>query len=72
MLGGLAFSAAIAVLLIAFSYPLLRLLQVPEDIIHSAVMYLRIVFVGLIFTFIYNFFPIHCGPWATVKCRCIF
>ena len=56
MLGGLAFSAAIAVLLIAFSYPLLRLLQVPEDIIHSAVMYLRIVFVGLIFTFIYNFF----------------
>ena len=56
MLGGLAFSAAVAVLLIAFSYPLLRLLQVPEDIIHSAVMYLRIVFVGLIFTFIYNFF----------------
>ena len=56
MLGGLAFSAAIAVLLIVFSYPLLRLLQVPEDIIHSAVMYLRIVFVGLIFTFIYNFF----------------
>ena len=56
MLGGLAFSAAIAVLLIAFSYPMLRLLQVPEDIIHSAVMYLRIVFVGLIFTFIYNFF----------------
>ena len=56
MLGGLAFSAAVAVLLILFSYPLLRLLQVPEDIIHSAVMYLRIVFVGLIFTFIYNFF----------------
>lgn len=56
MLGGLAFSAAIAVLLIVFSYPLLRLLQVPQDIIHSAVMYLRIVFVGLIFTFIYNFF----------------
>lgn len=56
MLGGLAFSAAVAVLLIAFAYPLLRLLQVPEDIIHSAVMYLRIVFVGLIFTFIYNFF----------------
>ena len=56
MLGGLAFSAVIAVLLIVFSYPLLRLLQVPEDIIHSAVMYLRIVFVGLIFTFIYNFF----------------
>lgn len=56
MLGGLVFSAVTAALLIIFSYPLLGLLQVPEDIIHSAVQYLRIVFVGLIFTFIYNFF----------------
>ena len=56
MLGGIAFSAVVAVILIIFAYPLLRLLQVPEDIIHSAVIYLRIVFAGLIFTFIYNFF----------------
>ena len=56
MLGGLAFSAAVAVLLIAAAYPLLTLLQVPEDIMHSAVLYLRIIFTGLIFTFVYNFF----------------
>ena len=56
MLGGIAFSAVVAVILIIFAYPLLRLLQVPEDIIHSAVIYLRIVFAGLIFTFLYNFF----------------
>lgn len=54
--GGLVFSAAVALLLIVFAYPLLNLLQVPEDIIHSAVVYLRIIFVGLIFTFVYNFF----------------
>ena len=56
MLGGLAFSAVVAVLLVLFAYPLLNLLQVPGDIIHSAAVYLRIVFVGLVFTFIYNFF----------------
>ncbi len=56
MLGGIAFSAATALLLILFAYPLLRLIQVPSDIIDSAAMYLRIVFGGLIFTFVYNFF----------------
>ena len=49
MLGGLGFSAVI-------SHPLLELLQVPENIIGDAKGYLRIIFLGLIFTFIYNFF----------------
>ena len=35
--------------------PLLRLLQVPAEILPIAVNYLRIVFAGLIFTFFYNF-----------------
>ena len=56
MLGGLAFSAVVALLLILFAHPLLLLLQVPADIIGSAKGYLRIIFLGLIFTFIYNFF----------------
>ena len=56
MLGGLGFSAAVAVLLILFAHPLLELLQVPADIIGDAKLYLRIIFVGLIFTFVYNFF----------------
>lgn len=56
MIGGIGFSAAVTVLLMIFAYPLLVLLQVPQDIIGSAVVYLRIIFGGLIFTFIYNFF----------------
>lgn len=56
LIGGLIFSVVIAAALFTFAYPILNLLQVPEDIIHSAAVYLRIVFVGLIFTFIYNFF----------------
>jgi len=35
--------------------PLLRLMQVPTEILPIAVQYLRIVFAGLIFTFFYNF-----------------
>ena len=56
MIGGLGFSAAVTVLLLVFAHPLLALLQVPQDIIGSAAVYLRIIFGGLIFTFIYNFF----------------
>lgn len=56
MIGGLAFSAAVAVLLILFAHPILELLQVPTDIIGAAKGYLRIIFLGLIFTFVYNFF----------------
>ncbi len=56
LLGGLAFVVVVAALLIVFAYPLLRILQVPSDIMDSAASYLRIVFLGLIFTFIYNFF----------------
>ena len=49
MLGGLVFSAVVALLLIVLAYPLLGLLQVPDDIVHPAAVYLRIIFVGLIF-----------------------
>lgn len=56
MIGGLGFSAAVTVLLLIFAHPLLAILQVPQDIIGSAAEYLRIIFGGLIFTFIYNFF----------------
>lgn len=56
MLGGLAFSAALTLILLLVGDPLLRLLQVPQDIMGPADAYLKIVFAGLIFTFIYNFF----------------
>ena len=54
LLGGLAFSAAVSLLLILFARPLLNLLQVPSDIMDSAGMYLRIVFMGLIFRSVYK------------------
>lgn len=56
LLGGLAFSAALTVLLLLIGDLLLRLLQVPEGIMRPADAYLKIVFVGLVFTFVYNFF----------------
>ena len=56
MIGGLGFSAAVTILLLVFAHPLLALLQVPQDIISSSTVYLRIIFGGLIFTFTYNFF----------------
>ena len=56
LLGGLAFSAALTFLLLLIGDPLLRLLQVPEGIMGPADAYLKIVFVGLVFTFVYNFF----------------
>jgi putative MATE family efflux protein len=39
-----------------FSKSLLRLLRTPEDIINSSSTYLRIIFGGLFFTFLYNIY----------------
>ena len=49
LLGGLAFSAVAALVLILAAKPLLALLQVPADILEASVLYLRIIFTGLLF-----------------------
>lgn len=54
-LAGAAFSLAFSLVCVVLAQPLLRLLQVPQDILPLAAGYLRIVFGGLIFTFFYNF-----------------
>ena len=54
-IAGTVFSLAFSLLCILLANPLLRLLQVPAEILPIAVNYLRIVFAGLLFTFIYNF-----------------
>lgn len=54
-IAGTAFSLAFSAVCVLLANPLLRLLQVPTDILPIAVNYLRIVFAGLIFTFFYNF-----------------
>ncbi|MGI5989223.1 MAG: MATE family efflux transporter [Lachnospiraceae bacterium] len=56
MIGGLIFSACFALVCILFAPQLLRLIQTQEAVMDEAVVYLRIVLAGLIFTFIYNFF----------------
>ena len=66
-IAGTVFSLAFSLLCILLANPLLRLLQVPAEILPIAVNYLRIVFAGLLFTFIYNFWPPPSGPWATAR-----
>lgn len=51
---GLYFSVGVSLLGMLFARPLLRLLQVPEEILGIASLYLRIVFLGAPFTYFYN------------------
>ena len=54
-IAGTVFSLAFSAVCVLLAHPLLRLLQVPADILPIAVNYLRIVFAGLIFSFFYHF-----------------
>jgi len=56
LIGGLGFSAVMTILCMIAAPGLLRLMQADTAILEMAVSYLRIIFMGLIFTFIYNFF----------------
>lgn len=56
MLSGTVFSAILNLCCIIFSRPILKLLQVDPSIMDLTVSYMRIIFLGLIFTFLYNFF----------------
>lgn len=56
MLGGLVFSALVTLAMMAGAKPILHLLQVPGEVLDAAAGYLRIIFLGFVFTFIYNFF----------------
>ena len=55
MLAGCGFSVVFSLLMLLLATPVLRLIRVPETAIPEAAVYLRIIFLGLIFTFIYNF-----------------
>ena len=54
-LSGCVFSVLFSALTILLARPLLRLIQVPEEVMGEACTYLRIIFLGILFTFIYNF-----------------
>ncbi len=56
MIGGLIFSFCFAAVCIIFAPQLLLLIRTQEAVMDEAVVYLRIVLIGLVFTFVYNFF----------------
>lgn len=56
MIAGILFSAALSVFGILFAHPILSLMQVDPVILPITKLYLRIIFSGLIFTFMYNCF----------------
>lgn len=52
---GCGFSAVFSLAAILLAVPVLRLIRVPKEVIPMASSYLRIIFLGIVFTFIYNF-----------------
>lgn len=56
MLSGVIFSFFLTLLCVIFATPILQLLQVDPSIMDMTRQYLRIIFLGLMFTFLYNFF----------------
>lgn len=55
MISGMIFSLALALVTIVFAEPILILVQVDRSIMTITIQYLRIIMLGLIFTFLYNF-----------------
>ena len=37
-------------------YPILQLMQTPDSILEETASYLRVIFIGMVFTFLYNYF----------------
>lgn len=54
MIAGFIFTMIIIVFCIIMTKPILELIRTPEEILPDATSYLRIIFCGLIFTFLYN------------------
>ena len=72
MIGGLMFSVLLSAVCVFLTPWMLRLIRTQEEVLPIATGYLRIIFCGLIFTFIYNFMRAHCGHLATADRRFIF
>lgn len=56
MLAGLVFSLVLTLVCIFFSPQILKFMQVDLSILNVTTTYLQIIFAGLVFTFLYNFF----------------
>ena len=56
MISGVIFSVILSVICIIFAHPILNIMRVDPSIMSMTINYLRIIFAGLIFTFMYNCF----------------
>ena len=56
MISGVIFSVILSVICIMFAHPILNIMRVDPSIMSMTINYLRIIFAGLIFTFMYNCF----------------
>lgn len=56
MIGGVCFAVLLSLACIFFTPQLLGLIRTQEEVLPIATEYLRIIFSGLVFTFIYNFY----------------
>ncbi len=56
MIAGFIFTLLMIIICVILTKPILRLINTPEEILPAATSYLRIIFFGLIFTFLYNVF----------------
>lgn len=56
MIAGILFTIILTIICVCLTKPMLRLIKTPDEIITDAAMYLRIIFFGLIFTFLYNIY----------------
>ena len=56
ILAGIAFTAAVSALAIFCIGPILRLMQTPAELMGEATAYLRVIFGGLIFSYLYNIY----------------
>ena len=54
LVSGTLFSIVLTAVAIIFTNPLLRILNVPADLHHDTAVYLRIIFIGVPFTYFYN------------------
>lgn len=54
MLGGIGFTALVSLAFILLARPIFTLLQVDASVLDLTVSYMRIIFCGLVFTFVYN------------------
>lgn len=55
LISGTVFSIVLTLIVMAFARPVLMLVQVDHSIMDITVQYLRIITLGLLFTFLYNF-----------------